>query len=94
MQPTDATDIEALYRQHGPALLLFAVAITDEPSRAQDLIHQVFLKLIESGNAFQPLDIMVYLYACVHHAAVNERHIALPGFDLVWLRVAVGRFAV
>ncbi len=63
MQPTDATDIEALYRQHGPALLLFAVAITGEPSRAQEVIHQVFLKLIESGNAFQPLDIKVYVFA-------------------------------
>ena len=48
MQPTGAADIEALYLHHGPALLLFAVAITGEPSRGQDVIHQVFLRLIES----------------------------------------------
>ena len=72
MQLTDAADIEALYRQHGPALLLLAVAITGERSRAQDVIHQVFLKLIESGGAFGALDIKAYLFACVRNAALNE----------------------
>jgi DNA-directed RNA polymerase specialized sigma24 family protein len=47
---TDAAEIESLYRQHGAALLLFASAITGERSRAQDALHQVFLRLIEDGN--------------------------------------------
>jgi RNA polymerase sigma factor (sigma-70 family) len=72
LRPTDAADIEALYLQHGPALLLFAVAITGEPSRGQDVIHQVFLKLIESGGSLGALDIKAYLFACVRNAALNE----------------------
>jgi DNA-directed RNA polymerase specialized sigma24 family protein len=41
--------IEFLYRQHGAALLLFALTISGERGRAQDAVHQVFLKLIENG---------------------------------------------
>ncbi len=57
--PTSAnvTEIEQLYRQHGPALLLFAAAITGERSRAQDAVHQGFLKLLEHGNLSHAQDV-------------------------------------
>lgn len=70
--PIEAADIESLYRQHGPALLLFATAITGERSRAQDAVHQVFLKLIEDGNLSQAVDKKAYLFACVRNAVLNE----------------------
>ncbi len=73
MQQTrsDATEIELLYRQHGPALLLFATAMAGERSRAQDAVHQVFLKLIEDGNLNHALDKRAYLFACVRNAVLN-----------------------
>ena len=68
----NVSEIEVLYRQHGAALLLFAMAITGERSRAQDMVHQVFLKLIENGNLRRAEDKKAYLFACVRNAALNE----------------------
>lgn len=67
-----ADEIEFLYRQHGPALLLFAQAVTGERGRAQDAVHQVFLKLIEKGSLSKVVDKKAYLFACVRNAALNE----------------------
>ncbi len=74
MQPIRAnvTEIELLYRQHGAALLLFALTITGERSHAQDAVHQVFLKLFEHGDLRHVLDVKAYLFACVRNAALND----------------------
>lgn len=74
MQPErgDVTEIESLYRRHGSALLLFAAAISGERSRAQDAVHQVFLKLLEDGNLRRAVDKKAYLFACVRNAVRNE----------------------
>ena len=66
-------EIELLYRQHGAALLLFAQAMTGERSRAQDTVHQVFLRLIENGNLSRAEDKKAYLFACIRNAILNER---------------------
>lgn len=66
-------EIEFLYRQHASALLLFALAIAGERSRAQDAVHQVFLKLIENGSLSRAVDKKAYLFACVRNAVLNER---------------------
>jgi RNA polymerase sigma-70 factor (ECF subfamily) len=68
----NTAEIELLYRQHGPALLLFAAAIIGERSRAQDAVHQVFLKLLEHGNLGHVLDVKAYLFACVRNAVLND----------------------
>ena len=75
-------EIERLYSEYGSVLLLFAAAITGERSRAQDAVHQVFLKLIEGGSLRHISDTKAYLFACVRNAALNEikarqRHIEL-----------------
>ena len=74
MHRTDrnTAEIESLYRQHGPALLLFAQAVTGERGRAQDAVHQVFLKLLEKGSLSQVVDKKAYLFACVRNAALND----------------------
>lgn len=69
---TAVAEIEALYRRYGPALLLFATAITGERSRAQDAVHQVFLKLIEDGNLQRVTDKKAYLFTCVRNAVLND----------------------
>lgn len=68
----NTTDIELLYRQHGSALLLFALTITGERGRAQDAVHHVFLNLIEKGSLSRAVDKKAYLFACVRNAALNE----------------------
>jgi RNA polymerase sigma factor (sigma-70 family) len=68
----NTAEIELLYRQHGSALLLFAVAITGERSRAQDVVHHVFLNLIEKGSLCRAADKKAYLFASVRNAALNE----------------------
>ena len=85
-QNTD--EIEVLYRQHGAALLLFASTISGDRGRAQDALHQVFLKLIENGGLSQAIDKKAYLFACVRHAVLNDsklarRHTALE-VDSIW----------
>lgn len=66
-------EIDSLYREHSPALLLFALAITGERSRAQDAVHHVFLKLLERGDLRRAGDKKAYLFGCVRNAILNER---------------------
>ena len=75
MQATDrgVTEIEACYRQYGSALLLFAAALTGERSRAQDAVHQVFLKLLETERLHDALNAKAYLFRCVRNAVLNDR---------------------
>jgi RNA polymerase sigma-70 factor (ECF subfamily) len=65
-------EIETLYRQHGAALLLFASAISGDRGRAQDAVHQVFLKAIENGGVSQAINKKAYLFACVRNAVLND----------------------
>lgn len=72
---TDAAEIELSYRRYGSALVLFAAALTGERSRAQDAVHQVFLKLLESGSLREVLDAKAYLFTCVRNAVLNDRKV-------------------
>jgi RNA polymerase sigma-70 factor, ECF subfamily len=65
-------EIERLYRQQGPALLLFALSITGERGRAQDAVHRAFLNVMEKGSLSRVADKRAYLFACVRNAALNE----------------------
>ena len=74
MQRTDGniSEIELLYREHGPALVLFALSLAGDRARAQDAVHQVFLKLIEDGSLSRALDKKSYLFACVRNSVLND----------------------
>jgi RNA polymerase sigma-70 factor, ECF subfamily len=68
-----STEVDLLYRQHGGVLLLFAWAIAGDRSRAQDAVHQVFLRLLERGNLSQQVaDVRSYLFASVRNAILND----------------------
>ena len=69
---TDTTNIEVLYREHGAALVLFASAMIGDRARAQDAVHQVFLKLMESSSSVRARDPKAYLFASVRNAALND----------------------
>ena len=79
---TQATEIEHLYRHHGAALLLFAVAMTGDRSRSQDAVHQVFLKLLENGTESQVVDMKAYLFRCLRNAVLNETKVLQRGVSL------------
>lgn len=68
----NVTEIELLYHQHGSALLLFATAVAGERSRAQDAVHQVFLKLLAERSLDGVQDIRAYLFTCVRNAILND----------------------
>jgi RNA polymerase sigma-70 factor, ECF subfamily len=68
-------ELEALYRQHGAALLLFASTVSGDRTGAQDALHQVFLKLIENGGLSRAVDKKAYLFACVRNAVLNGSHL-------------------
>jgi len=74
MQPSNSeiATVETLYRRHGPALVLFALAMTGERSRAQDAVHQVFLKLLERGSLADAVDVRAYLFPSVRNAILND----------------------
>jgi DNA-directed RNA polymerase specialized sigma24 family protein len=68
----NGAEVEHLYGQLGPALVLFALSITGDRARAQDAVHQVFLKMIEKPNLGEIADRKAYLYTCVRNAILNE----------------------
>ena len=84
----NSDQIEALYRRHGAALLLFALSMSGDRGHAQDVLHQVFLKLIESGSFTQAKNIKTYLFACIRNAVLNnykrENRNAPLDDDSVW----------
>jgi RNA polymerase sigma-70 factor, ECF subfamily len=90
--PTDQSmpPIEGLYRQYGGALVLFAISICGESSRAQDAVHQVFLKLMETDSLTSALDPKAYLFASVRNVLLNDnkhrkRNVAIEPEQL-WFR--------
>jgi RNA polymerase sigma factor (sigma-70 family) len=81
-------EIEALYRQHAAALLLFASSISRDRGHAQDAVHQVFLKTIENGSLSHAINKKAYLFACVRNtvrndAKVQDRNVSLE-IDSAW----------
>jgi RNA polymerase sigma-70 factor (ECF subfamily) len=62
-------EIQSLYRQHGPALLLYACSILRHRHAAEDALHQVFMKLLEQNTL--PDEPKPYLFRAMHNAALN-----------------------
>jgi RNA polymerase sigma-70 factor (ECF subfamily) len=72
VQPRHSDEVDQLYQQHGRALLLFAIAVTGNRERAQDAVHQVFLKMLENLTLWQVADVKAYLFASVRNAILND----------------------
>jgi RNA polymerase sigma-70 factor (ECF subfamily) len=63
--------VEQLYRKHAEALVLFGSALLGERTRAQDIVQQVFLRLVERPVK-RPDNPQAYLFAAVRNTARNE----------------------
>jgi DNA-directed RNA polymerase specialized sigma24 family protein len=68
----NGAEVEHLYGQLCPALVLFALSISGDRARAQDAVHQVFLKMIEKPNLGGVADMKAYLFTCVRNAILND----------------------
>jgi len=65
-------DVTRLYHEHGPALLAYASSFVADRALAEDLLHQVFAKLLEGGTPIPDVP-AAYLYRAVRNAALNTR---------------------
>ncbi len=65
-------EIERWYREHGAALLLFGTTLTGDRTRAQDALHQVFLRLIERRGLQPVSDIRTYLFTALRNTLLND----------------------
>jgi RNA polymerase sigma-70 factor (ECF subfamily) len=68
----DHEHVRALYERHGPVLLAYALSLLQDRSASEDVLHQVFMKLLQRDLAIngQPLH---YLYRAIRNTALNYR---------------------
>jgi RNA polymerase sigma-70 factor (ECF subfamily) len=72
MGSLDRQEVRTLYELHGAALLAYAISLLQDRAASEDVLQQVFLKLLGSPIAIngQPLH---YLYRAVRNTALNYR---------------------
>jgi len=71
-----AEDVRRLYDQHGPALMAYARGFVPDAAAAEDVVHQVFLRLL-SAELTMPDAPVAYVYRAVRNAALNARRSGL-----------------
>lgn len=64
--------MESWYHQHGAALILFGIALTGDRGRAQDAVHQIFLKLLEHSDPGQITAVRTYLFGALRNTIVSD----------------------
>lgn len=94
----DSGEVERLYRQLAPALLAYGCSLLGGRAAAEDVLQQVFLKLLESDRP-APDDPRAYLFRAVRNAACNVRRtrgreVALGATEAWFEDSAGGRDAV
>jgi RNA polymerase sigma-70 factor (ECF subfamily) len=65
-----ADEVQSLYQQHGPGLLLYACSLVGRKHAAEDVLQQVFMKLLEQNTI--PEEPRPYLFRAVHNFALNS----------------------
>jgi len=65
-------DVRLLYDRHGPALLAYACSFVADAGIAEDIVHQVFVKLLQGETAIPEVPV-AYLYRAVRNTALNAR---------------------
>jgi RNA polymerase sigma-70 factor (ECF subfamily) len=78
----DRHQVRALYEQHGRVLLAYALTLLPDRAASEDVLHQVFVKLLQ-GNVAIAGPPVHYLYRAVRNTAHNyrrshSREVALP----------------
>ena len=65
-------EVRALYEGHGPVLLAYAMSLVHDRAASEDILHQVFIKLLQRPVVISgpPLH---YLYRAIRNSALNYR---------------------
>jgi RNA polymerase sigma-70 factor (ECF subfamily) len=66
----DREEVRRLYEQHGRALLAYACALLRDPSQAEDVLHHVFLRLLQ--DRVRTISSPGYLFRAVRNRALNH----------------------
>ena len=81
-----------LYEEHGPAFLGYACALLGVRASAEDVLHEVFLRLINENKP--PANPVPYVFRALRNSALNVRrqqahHIPLEA-EPAWFEAANG----
>ncbi len=69
-QKLTVDEIRSLYQTHGPALVAYACCCGLDFASAEDVVQQVFLRLLRSDE-LAPLAPLAYAYRAVRNASLN-----------------------
>lgn len=75
-------EVEQLYRRHAKALVVFASAILGNRTKADDIVQQLFLRLLDRPLN-HPENWPAYLFSAVRNAALNDIRSAQRSVELV-----------
>jgi RNA polymerase sigma-70 factor (ECF subfamily) len=64
--------IEELYDQHARVMLAYAASLLPDHQASEDVLHQVFMKLLQGGTHINGSPVP-YLYRAIRNAAFNYR---------------------
>jgi len=64
-----ADEVQSLYQQHGPGLLLYACSLLGRKHAAEDVLQQVFMRILQQNTI--PEEPKPYLFRAVHNTALN-----------------------
>ncbi len=68
-----ADDVDALYRQHAPAVFRRAHRLLGDDAEAHEVVHDLFLSLFERPDQYRGASTMTtFLYAATTHACLNR----------------------
>lgn len=73
MEPGSAAWIAAAYRAHGPALYRLAVRLVGSPADAEDVVHDVFVRLPDAAARYEERGTLgAWLRRLTVHAALKR----------------------
>ncbi|HTS57438.1 MAG TPA: sigma factor [Terriglobales bacterium] len=76
-----AAEVRSLYEKHGSALAAYGCCHGLDFASAEDVVQQVFLKLLE-GQVSVPVMPLAYLYRAVRNASLNLRRNLQPAVEI------------
>lgn len=71
-------DLEAIYRQHAPAVFRYAWGLSGDRTEAEDLVSETFVRLLTRAPRLETQTALAYLLAITRNAYLNGRRRRRP----------------